>query len=203
MNRLPMIVVLAGLVGCTAQTGDADRAPEADGAAAAAPASVPASTDAEAAPAPVSIPGVPDDALRLGDAITVTEAPVALAAVRAHPDDYFERTILVTATTEAVCQTAGCWMTIADGEGEPIWVRWATGCGGKYSFPKDAAGKRIVVQGSFYPKEIAEADAEHIAQESGGALAAEDIAGRTFEMNATACVVLPDAETSAGPADQG
>ena len=71
-------------------------------------------------------------------------------------------------------------------------MRWATGCGGKYSFPKDASGRRILVQGSFYAKEIAPEDAEHIAGESPGMkMDVKDIAGKTFEMNATACVLLP------------
>ncbi len=184
MKRALTLLTVLALAGCTAETPDAETPAETTEAAA----------PEAAVPAVVSIPGIPDDAVRLGETITVTEAPVPLATVRANPDPYFEKTILVSATTEAVCQTAGCWMTISDGEGEPIWVRWSTGCGGKYSFPKDAAGSRIVVQGSFYPKEIEAKDAEHIAEESGGELAAEDIVGKTFEMNATACVVVP-AET--------
>jgi hypothetical protein len=135
---------------------------------------------------------VPDGAIALGEPLTVREAPVRLATVSAHPERYFEKTLLVEATATAVCQAAGCWMTISDGAGEPIWVRWSTGCGGQYAFPRDAAGKRILVQGSFYPKEIAAEDAEHLAGESGGAMDAAAITGRTFEMNATACVVLPE-----------
>lgn len=135
---------------------------------------------------------LPEGAEALGEAITVTDPPVALATVRANPEAYFEKTILVEATAQDICQAAGCWMTIVDGDGEPIWVRWASGCGGKYSFPKDAQGRRLLVQGSFYAKEIAPEDAEHIAGESPGMkMAADEIAGRTFEMNATACVLLP------------
>lgn len=126
----------------------------------------------------------------LGEELTVTEAPVPLSAVRANPDAYFEKTLLVEATAQDVCQRAGCWMTITDGDGEPIWVRWSTGCGGKYAFPKDASGRRLLVQGSFYAKEIAPEDAAHIAEES-GTMDAGEIAGKTFEMNATACVLLP------------
>lgn len=140
---------------------------------------------------------LPEGAQVLGEEITVTEAPVTLATVRAHPENYFEKTLLVEATAQDICQKAGCWMTITDGDGEPIWVRWATGCGGQYSFPKDASGRRLLVQGSFYPKEIDPADAEHIAGESPGMkMDVEEIAGKTFEMNATACVLLPAATTS-------
>ncbi|GJM43407.1 MAG: hypothetical protein DHS20C21_02490 [Gemmatimonadota bacterium] len=163
------------------------------------------SAGADAAGAERAAIQLPDGAEALGEPITVTEPAVALATVRAHPEQYFEKTILVEATAEQVCQAAGCWMTIADGavvaggaggdaaEGvadEAIWVRWASGCGGKYAFPKDAGGRRVLVQGSFYPKEIAAEDAEHLAGESQG-LKAEEIVGKTFEMNATAFVLLP------------
>ena len=94
------------------------------------------------------------------------------------------------ATAAAICQAKGCWMTIADGEGEPIWVRWSSGCGGKYAFPKDAAGRRMIVQGSFYEKEIDAAAAEHLAAEN-ETLDKDAIVGKAFEMNATGCVVLP------------
>ena len=135
---------------------------------------------------------LPEGAQVLGEAITVTDAPVPLATVRANPENYFEKTLLVESTAQDICQQAGCWMTIVDGDGEPIWVRWATGCGGQYSFPKDASGRRMLVQGSFYPKEIDPEDAEHIAGESPGMkMDVEEIAGKTFEMNATACVLLP------------
>jgi len=128
--------------------------------------------------------------VRIGDAITVADAPVTLAQVRANPEAFFEKTLLIEGTAAAVCQAKGCWMTITDGQGEPIWVRWSTGCGGNYAFPKDAAGHHVVLQGSFYPKEISPADAEHLAEES-GTLKAEEIAGKTFEINATAFVLFP------------
>jgi hypothetical protein len=51
----------------------------------------------------------------------------------------------------------------------------------------------MLVQGSLYAKTISEADAEHLAAESEG-LEAAQIAGDTFEINATACVVLASAE---------
>lgn len=134
---------------------------------------------------------MPEGATHVGQAIEIAE-PVRLAAVKKDPEAYFDKTILVEADASAVCQSKGCWLTISDGEdaGDPIWVRWASGCGGKYAFPKDLAGQRILIQGSFYEKEIAPADAEHLAAESKD-LKAEDIVGRTFEMNATACVILP------------
>jgi hypothetical protein len=131
----------------------------------------------------------PAGTILIGEPIQAGE-PVKLAAVQADPAAYFEKTILVEGTAAAICQAKGCWMTIADGEGEPIWVRWSSGCGGKYAFPKDAAGRRMIVQGSFYEKEIDAAAAEHLAAEN-ETIDKDAIVGKTFEMNATGCVLLP------------
>lgn len=166
-------------IGCAQREAAAPAADEGIGGAGGAPAAV-----------AVENAALPADATRIGDAITVADAPVTLAQVRANPEAFFEKTLLIEGTAAAVCQAKGCWMTITDGQGEPIWVRWSTGCGGNYAFPKDAAGHHVVLQGSFYPKEISPADAEHLAEES-GTLKAEDIAGETFEINATAFVLFP------------
>ena len=186
LGRIVSIAAMGAVM--MAAAGCGNREPAAPGKTAAAP----------EAPAAVENAAIPADATRIGDAITVATAPVTLADVRANPSAYFEKTLLVEGTAAAVCQAKGCWMTITDGNGEPIWVRWSTGCGGDYAFPKDAAGRKVLLQGSFYPKEISPADAEHLAEES-GTLKADEIAGQTFEINATACVVLPEAAAAAPP----
>lgn len=116
------------------------------------------------------------------------QTSVHFAVVDAAPKQYFEKTLLVEATVKAVCQTKGCWMQIED-EGRTAWVRWETGCGGKYTFPMDAAGKRVLIQGSFYPKTISPDDAEHLQEEAGGKL---EIKPETYEFNASAVLVLED-----------
>lgn len=162
-------------------------------------------TEEQAADAKQDAPAKPaqtfaEGSTLIGETITVAEPALKLAAVRGKPEAYFEKTILVEATIAAVCQSKGCWMTVTDEGVEPIWVRWSTGCGGKYAFPKDAVGRRVVVQGSFYAKEVSPAEAEHLAAES-KTLKAEEIAKKGFEMNATACVLLPEApETAKAPA---
>ena len=121
----------------------------------------------------------------LGEPIEAREI-VTLATVRADPEDYLEQTLLVEATAIAVCQRAGCWMQVED-ENVTAMVRWETGCGGKYTFPADAAGRRIVIQGSFYPKEISEEDAEHLEEEAGGKI---ELEREGYEFNASAVLVL-------------
>lgn len=109
-----------------------------------------------------------------------------LSTVQAEPSAFFDRTVLVEATVKAVCQSRGCWMQIEDG-GQPALVRWETGCGGKYAFPKDAVGERILVQGSFYEKEISADDAAHMEEEAGRDL---DIPAKGYELNASAVLLL-------------
>jgi hypothetical protein len=174
VHKIGFVMAAAVLaVGCAAET-EKERPPASSGAA--------------------TTPGayqVPDGATTVGEAITVP-VPVQLAVVKRSPAEWFERTILVEATAADVCQARGCWLTLTDGPGEPIWARWASGCGGQYAFPKDVAGRRVVVQGSIYEKEIDPTAAAHLAAESGG-LVAEEVAGKTLEMNVTACVILPAA----------
>jgi len=124
---------------------------------------------------------------QIGEPIEPREV-VHYSVVDADPPAFYEQTLLVEATVVAVCQTKGCWMQIEDA-GHTAMVRWYTDCGGKYAFPKDLAGKRVVIQGSFYPKEISEEDAEHLEQEAGGEL---EIQLEGYEFNATAIVVLSE-----------
>lgn len=113
---------------------------------------------------------------------------VHFAVVDAEPAKFFDQTVLVEASVVSVCQTAGCWMQVED-EGATALVRWETGCGGKYMFPKDAAGKRILIQGSFYPKELSEEDREHMKEEAGGEL---EIREDPYEFNASAVMLLDE-----------
>lgn len=110
----------------------------------------------------------------------------SLAHVAAKPEDHFNQTLLVEAKVKAVCQSMGCWMQVED-SGYTSLVRWETGCGGKYAFPKDAAGERILIQGSFYPKELSTQDAEHMEMEAGKELALPE---KGYEFNANAVVLL-------------
>jgi hypothetical protein len=80
-------------------------------------------------------------------------------------------------------------MKVAD-EGKVAMVRWEAGCGGQYKFPSDAVGKRVLIQGSFYPKSISAEDAEHIAEEAGGKV---QIPRETYEFNASSVLILEPA----------
>jgi hypothetical protein len=109
-----------------------------------------------------------------------------LAVVDADPSAHFDRTLLVEATVTAVCQKKGCWMKIED-SGHSAMVRWESGCGGRYAFPAEATGRRVLIQGSFYPKTISPEDVEHLQEE---APAGVTIESETYEFNASAILIL-------------
>ncbi len=122
----------------------------------------------------------------VGEALLEELQVVEFATVDADPKSYFEQTVLVEATATAVCQRAGCWMQISDDE-STARVRWETGCGGKYAFPADLAGKRILIQGSFYPTTLSEEDAEHLQSEAPEGVVIER---EGYEFNASSIVIL-------------
>lgn len=130
---------------------------------------------------------VPNGATLIGNAPTQA-SPIALAAIQKEPAAYLGKTVLIQATAEDVCQGKGCWMTVK-GDGPAMWVRWSTGCGGEFAFPKDVAGKKVVIEGTLREKEMTPEEAQHLAAESKDMNAAE-IAGKTFEIDAVSCVIL-------------
>lgn len=113
---------------------------------------------------------------------------VHLAVVDAHPAAYRDQTLLIEATVTAVCQKVGCWMQVED-EGARSMVRWESGCGGQYAFPKDLAGRRVLIQGSIYPKTISEPDARHLEEEAGREIAIDRTGS---EINASSILIVVD-----------
>lgn len=122
---------------------------------------------------------------RIGEAMHAQGAH-RLSVVDSSPEDFFHKTVLVEATVSAVCQNMGCWMQIED-HGSKAMVRWETGCGGKYAFPKNIVGKHVLIQGSFYSKHIDEADALEIEGESSGGVV---IPREGWELEASSVLIL-------------
>jgi hypothetical protein len=111
---------------------------------------------------------------------------IRYSIVDASPQEFLGKTVIVDATVKAVCQNAGCWMQIEDG-GHTAMVRWFTECGGKYSFPKDAAGKRVLVQGTLERKHTDKDQAEHMETEAGRDLA---IPTDGYELDANSVLIF-------------
>lgn len=132
-----------------------------------------------------SVPPVLPMGEAIGEKIVVQET-IALATAYSDPSSYFERTLLIEATATAVCQSKGCWLQIED-QGKKAMVRWEVGCDGKYAFPKDLAGRRVLIQGSFYPKTISAEDKAHLEGEAGGKL---DLVAEGYELNASAILII-------------
>ena len=73
-----------------------------------------------------------------------------------------------------VCQMKGCWMTVATGDGQTIRVTFKD-----YGFfiPKDAAGKKTVIEGEAKMETVDVATLKHYAEDAGKS--AEEIAAIT------------------------
>jgi hypothetical protein len=63
-----------------------------------------------------------------------------------------------------VCQMKGCWMTVATGDGQTIRVTFKD-----YGFfiPKDAAGKKTVIEGEAKMETVDVATLKHYAEDAG------------------------------------
>ena len=96
------------------------------------------------------------------------QSPVKFAVVDASPQEYVGKPVLVEGTVKTVCQKMGCWMLIED-EGHIAMVRWNDGCGGKYAFAKDAAGRRVLVQGVLSHNVMDETEVEHLKLDTANA----------------------------------
>lgn len=70
----------------------------------------------------------------------------------------------IRGTVKDVCQMKGCWMTLENGNGIPVRVRFKD-----YAFfvPKDIHGQEVVVKGVAVKKELSEKMARHYAKDAG------------------------------------
>jgi hypothetical protein len=92
-----------------------------------------------------------------------TEAKViALEKAMSDVEKLASTPIKIEGEIKDVCQAKGCWLVVTDGE-RAIRVSFKD-----YGFfvPKDAAGKKVVLEGTVEKKIISEMHAQHIAQES-------------------------------------
>ena len=93
--------------------------------------------------------------------------PVSLASVVADPAAYEGRTLNISGEVSEVCTAKGCWLKLADeGAAEPVFVKFTCPVEGRL-IPTEAVGREAVVTGQVIVEEMSEADARHIAEESG------------------------------------
>jgi hypothetical protein len=148
------------------------------------PAATPAVPSAPVAPAAAPAPSGP---LSFG-------APVDLAAaipvdqLVASPDQYAGKELTVTGTVREVCQKKGCWHTLATASPDTS-VRVKDK---EYEIflPKDCAGRKIAVKGTFSVETIPLEEARHYAQDAGKDPNSITEAKPSFEMEAAGVTLL-------------
>ncbi|MCB9914089.1 MAG: DUF4920 domain-containing protein [Planctomycetes bacterium] len=119
----------------------------------------------------------------------MTPGPITrFAVIDATPAEFIGKTLLVEADVKAVCAKAGCWMQVED-DGATSLVRWESGCGGAYKFPMESVGHHVVIQGTFYSKELTPEQRAHMEEEAGKPL---ELRPDAYEFNASAVLVLED-----------
>jgi hypothetical protein len=94
------------------------------------------------------------------------EAPVPVATVLAHLDQYKDQYVRVTGNVAAVCEKKGCWLKMADEQGNDLFVKFTCPVNGRL-VPLEAKGKPVIAEGTLKVKEVSEAEARHLAEDSG------------------------------------
>ena len=93
---------------------------------------------------------------------------VPVASVLNHVDHYQGKYVRVSGTVSKVCERKGCWLQMNDpaASDKTLFVKFTCPVDGRL-IPAEALGKPVVVEGTLQVKEISEADARHIKEESG------------------------------------
>lgn len=113
-------------------------------------------------PAPAVAPAA--DNVFLGDPVDGARA-LPIDVVLASASAYDGKEVVVEGTVKEVCQKKGCWHTIATASPDvSVMVKDKEY---KVFLPKDAAGRRVHVGGTFALVETPEAEARHYAEDAG------------------------------------
>jgi len=116
---------------------------------------------AEQAPAPQA----PVSTVNLGDAAFDESAIVPIDTIVKDPAAWDGKDVVVDAVVKEVCQKKGCWHTLATADpAVSVMVKDK-----EYAIflPKDSAGKKVHVHGTFAVSELPEAEARHYAEDAG------------------------------------
>lgn len=104
---------------------------------------------------------------KYGKEITL-EKKTEISEIISDPSGYVGKKVLIEGEIFAVCQMAGCWMEVANEEGQKMKVKVKDG---EIVFPKEAVGKTALVEGEVYTIELDEEEAkdyfEHMAEDAG------------------------------------
>ena len=103
-----------------------------------------------------------------GEQMRLTDADaVPVEDVLADPSVYQGRYVRLVGNVKKVCTRKGCWLEMADGSTrQPLFVKFTCPIDGRL-IPMEAVGRPVTVEGTVMVKEISEADARHLKEESG------------------------------------
>ena len=130
-------------------------------------------------------------AQNLGKPLTL-DKPMTIADVMANPSPLAGKTVQVKGKISEVCQMAGCWMSLVDGEN----VLRIKVNDGDIVFPKDSVGKMAIAEGKLEKMELTReqmvARAKHEAEEQGRKFDPKTVkAGKTiYQIQGAGAVVL-------------
>ena len=141
--------------------------------------------------------GVSPEPIEVGDPVADGEI-ITVAEVVTYAADLDGETVRVAGVTEEVCQQMGCWITLRPEGGPtatPVRVRVVKDDAGEYAFtfPKDIAGRDVVLVGTVQQREVPVSEVRHYAEDMGATedeLAAITEPEQTIELLATGATIL-------------
>lgn len=108
---------------------------------------------------------------------------VTLGAVLDAPDAHMAGPVRVSGTVSEVCQKAGCWMVLSEGE-RHVRVRMKDH---DFSVDKAGAGRESQVYGTLVAKNVDPEEVAHFASETrdGGVVPEQGMSGKLYELEAS------------------
>jgi hypothetical protein len=110
---------------------------------------------------------VKDGWAHYGEAFTQAEAKDC-ASLIADPDAHVDQTVRVTGQIDNVCQKKGCWMVIADADGQYMRVTMKDHAFGVPTDTTTGEGTLADIEGTLIKKELDEKTLEHLKSEAKG-----------------------------------
>ena len=122
-----------------------------------------------------------DGAQLFGSEMDESQPTTQLGDLIADPGQFAGQVVKTEGVVAQVCQRMGCWMELrGEAGGDAVRVPMA---GHSFFLPRDAAGKRAVVQGRLSVEALDEATQEHLREEGAQA------AGQAISIEATSVLL--------------
>ncbi|MBL9101801.1 MAG: DUF4920 domain-containing protein [Myxococcales bacterium] len=94
----------------------------------------------------------------------------------------FKAPVQVSGTVDSVCQKAGCWLVVKDGEAQARILMKDHA----FTAPMDCKGKNVVVEGTLEARKFTEAQVKHLEKDAGKDPAAVSGERTEYVLTATA-----------------